>query len=143
MVKAYWDKIGCYLKENERQENVLFLEDYLWISNLISINVKKFKKENVDTKTPLECLSLGDLKNKNYILFPRNNLSSIKLNLRDMSCIFKNKINVTNFKSLSLKTKIDIKLFSMNDLTELNKLKEYIPEHSELAIEYSHTKIKF
>ena len=31
----------------------------------------------------------------------------------------------------------------MNDLVELNKLKEYFQEHSELAIDYFHTKIKF
>ena len=61
------------------------------------------------------------------------------LNLRNISSIFENEINVTNFKSLSLKTKIVIKLTSMDELAKLNELKEYFPEHSELAIDYSHT----
>ena len=143
MIKVYWDNIGFYFDKNLNQENILFLENYVWISNLETINVENFKKENLSTKTPLEDLSLGDLKNESCILIPRNNLSCIKLNLKHVSNIFKNKINVTNFKSLSLKTKIIIRLSSMNDLTELNKLKEYFPEHSELAIDYSDTKIKF
>ena len=61
------------------------------------------------------------------------------LNLRNISSIFENEINVTNFKSLSLKTKIVIRLKSMEDLSEINKLKEYFPEHSELAIDYFYT----
>ena len=56
-----------------------------------------------------------------------------------MSNIFENEINVRKFKYISLKTKITIKLSSMNDLAVLNKLKEYFPEHSELAISYEPT----
>ena len=56
-----------------------------------------------------------------------------------MSYIFENEINVANFKSLSLRTKIIIQLFSMNDFAELNKLKEYFPEYSELEISYTST----
>ena len=89
--------------------------------------------------TPLEGLSLDDLKNECCILIPRNSLSCIKLNLGDISYIFENEINVTNFKSLSLKTKIIIKLSSMNDFAELNKIKDYFPEHSELSINFSDT----
>ena len=77
---------------------------------------------------------MDDLKNESCILIPRNNLPCIELNLKDISNIFENEINTTNFKSLSLKTKIIVKLSSMDDLVELNKLKEYFPEHSELAI---------
>ena len=86
---------------------------------------------------------MGDLKIEDCILIPRNNLSCIQLDLGDMSYIFENEMNIANFKSLSLKTKIIAKLSSMNDLVELNKLKEFFPEHSELAIDYFHTKIKF
>ena len=82
---------------------------------------------------------MGDLKNESSILIPRNNLSYIELVPRDISNIFENEINATNFKSLSLKTKIVIKLRSMEDLAELNKLKDYFPEHSELAIDYYDT----
>ena len=56
-----------------------------------------------------------------------------------MSYIFKNKINVANFKSLSLKTIIIIEICSMDDLAKLNKLKEYFPVNSELAINYTYT----
>ena len=78
-------------------------------------------KENLTTKTPLEGLLLSDLKNESCILIPRNNLSCIKLSLGDISSIFENEINVTNFKSLPLKTKIVIRLSSMDDLSELKK----------------------
>ena len=139
MVKAYWDKIGCNFKENSSQENILFLENYVWISNLERIAIEKFKKDNLSAKIPLEGLSLSDLKVEDCILIPRNNLSCLKLNLSDMSYIFENEINVTNFKSLSLKTRIIIKLSSMDDFAQLIKLKEYFPEHSELEIDYSHT----
>ena len=121
---------------------VLFLENYVWISNFKEIHVENLKKENLTTKTPLEGLSLADLKNESCILIPRNNLSWIKLILSDIPNIFENEINVRNFKSLSFKTKIIIEISSMNDLVKLNKLKEYFPEHSELAISYSLTKIK-
>ena len=56
-----------------------------------------------------------------------------------MSYIFENEMNVANFKTLSLKTKIIVKLFTMDDIAEFNKLKEYFPEHSELAIDFSYT----
>ena len=139
MVEAYWDKIGCSFDNNLSQENILFLENYIWISNIEAIAVENFKKENLTVKIPLEGLSLGDLNNESCILIPKNNLSCIKLKLGDMSYIFENEINVTNFKSLSLKTKIIVKLFSMKDLAKLNKLKEYFPEHSELEISYTPT----
>ena len=140
MVKAYWDKIGFTFKTNLSQENILFLENYVWISNLDRIAVKNLKKDNLTTRILLEVLLLDHLKNESCILIPRNNLSCIKLKLGDMSSNFENEINGRNFKSLSLKTKIITKLFSMEDLAELNKLKEYFPEHSELAIDYSFTK---
>ena len=143
MVKAYWDKIGFTFEENLSQENLLFLENYVWISNFERIKVENFKKENLTAKTPLEDLSFGYLKVEDCILIPRNNLSCIKLNLRDISNIVENEINEIIFKSLSLKTKIIVKLFSMDDLDELNKLKKYFPEHSELEINYSDTKNKF
>ena len=145
VIKAHWDKIGGTFGEDLSQESILFLENYVWISNIkvIVIVIENLKKENLITKTPLEGLSLSDLKFENCILIPRNNLSCIRLNLRDISSIFENEINITNFKFLSLNTKIVIKLGSMKDLAELNKLKEYFPVHSELEISYSPTKIKF
>ena len=85
---------------------------------------------------------MDDLNNESCALILRNNLSCIKLDLGDISDIFENEINVANFKSLSLKTKIIIKLSSINDLAELNELKEHFPEHSELTINYSYTKNK-
>ena len=140
MVKAYWDKISFTFKTRLNQENILFLENYVWISNLETIKVEKFKKENFTTKISLEGLSLGDLKNESCILIPKNNLSCIKWNFKNISnIIFENEVNVINFKSLPLKTKIIVKLFSMKDLAELNKLKEYFPEHSELTISYTYT----
>ena len=139
IVKAYWDNIGFSFDENSSQENILFLENYVWIFNIEAIDVENLKKENLTTKTPLEDLLLDDLNNESCILIPRNNLSCIKLNWENISGIFENEINATNFKSLSSKTKIVIKLFTMDDIAELNKLKEYFPEHSELAINYSHT----
>ena len=139
MVKAYWDKISFTFKKNLNQENILFLENYVWISNLKTIKVENFKKENLTTKIPLEGLSLDVLKNESSILIPRNNLSCIQLKLRDIFSTFENEINVTNFKSFSSKTKIIIQVFSINDLAELNKLKEYFPEHSELVISYTYT----
>ena len=143
MVKAYWDKIGLTFINDFSQENILFLENYVWISNFKEMHVKNLKKENLDSKIPLEGLSLGDLKNENCILIPRNNLSCIRLSLGDISYIFENEINIANFKSLSLKTEIIVFLSSMNDLPQLNKLKEYFPEHSELKIHHPYTKIKF
>ena len=103
--------------------------------------VENLKKENLTTKIQLEGLSLGNLKKESYILIPRNNLSCIALELRRMLSIFENEINVTHFKSYSSKTKIIIiiKLSSMKDLAELNKLKEYFPVHSELEISYTPT----
>ena len=130
-------KSGLLLNKKLWQENILFLENYIWISNFDAIKVENFKKENLATKTPLEGLSLDDLKNESCILITMNNLSCIRLNLKDISNTFENEINVTNFKSLPLKTKIVIRLSSMDDLDELNKLKEYFPEHSELAIDYT------
>ena len=82
---------------------------------------------------------MGDLDNESCILIPKNNLSYIKLFLRDISYILENEFNVVNFKSLSLKAKIIIEISSMDDLTEINKLKEYFPERSELTISYSDT----
>ena len=82
---------------------------------------------------------MSDLKNESCILIPRNNLSCFKLKLGDISYIFENETNGANFKALSSKTKIIIKLSSMRDLAELNKLKEYLPEHIELEISYTHT----
>ena len=82
---------------------------------------------------------MDDLKNESCILIPRNNLSCVKLKLGDISYLFENETNGTNFKALSPKTKIIIKLSSMRDLAELNKLKKYFPEHSELTINYFHT----
>ena len=139
MVKAYWDKIGFTFEKDLGQENLLFLENYVWISNFERIDIENFKKKISNVKIPLEGLSLSDLKNESCILIPMNNLSCIELKLRGMSNIFENEINVTNFKSLSLKIKIVIRLTSMDDLVELNKLKEYFPEHSELKISYSPT----
>ena len=137
MNKAYWDKIGVIFGEDLSQENILFLENYVWISNFQEIHVENVKKVNLTTEISLEGLSLSDLNNESCILIPKNSLSSIKLKLGDMSYIFENEINVRNFKSLSLKTKIIIKLRSMKDLAELNELKEYFPEHSELEISYT------
>ena len=134
IIKTYWDKIGFRFVNDLNQENILFLENYVWISNIREINIENLKRENLTTETPLEGLSLSDLNNESCILIPRNNLSCIELKLRRVSNIFENEINVTNFKSLSSKTKIIIKLYSMKDLAELNKLKEYFPEHSELKI---------
>ena len=134
IIKAYWDKIGFRFVNDLNQENILFLENYVWISNIREINIENLKRENLTTETLLEGLSLSDLNNESCILIPRNNLSFIMLNLRNISNIFENEIYVTNFKSLSLKTKIVIRLTSMKDLAELNKLKEYFPEHSELKI---------
>ena len=139
MVKAYWDEISFTFKYKLWQENILFLDNYVWISNLKTIKVENFKKENLATTTPIEGLLLDDLKNESCILIPKNNLSCIKLKLGDISYIFKNEMNVTNFKSFSLKIKIVIRLTSMKDLAELNKLKEYFPEHSELVISYTST----
>ena len=139
MVEAYWDKIGFSFDKNFSQENILFLENYVWISNIEAIAAEDIKKENLTTKTPSECLSFCNLNNESFILIPKNNLSCIKLKLWDMSYIFENEINVTNFTSLSLKTKIIVKLFSMKDLAKLNKLKEYFPKHSELEISYTPT----
>ena len=82
---------------------------------------------------------MDDLKYEWCILIPRNNLSCIKLNIRELSFIFENEINVTNFKSFLSKSKIIIQLSSMDDLAELNKLKEYFPEHSELTIDFPDT----
>ena len=62
MAKAYWDNIRFTFKENSSQENILFLENYVCISNLKTINVQNFKKENLAIMTPLEGLSLDDLK---------------------------------------------------------------------------------
>ena len=132
-------KSGFTFKDNFSQENILFLENYVWIFNFEEIHVENLKKENLDTKISLEALSLGDLNNESCILIPRNNLSCIKWNFKNISYTFKNKINVVNFKSLSSKTKIIIKLFSMRDLAKLNKIKKYFPKHSELAIDYSDT----
>ena len=120
-------------------KNILFLENYVWISNFEEISVENLKKENLTTKISLEGLSLRDLNNERCILIPNNNLSRIKLNPRNISYIFENEINEINFKSLSLKTKIIVKLFSMDDLAEINKLKDYFPEHSELELIYDHT----
>ena len=139
MVKAYWDKIGCHFKENFSQENILFLENYVWISNFEEINIVNLKRENLTTEILLEDLSLGNLKNDSCILIPKNNLSCIRLNLRNIYNIFENEFSITNFKSLSSNTKIIIELFSMEDLAKLYKLKEYFPEHSELKIEYGPT----
>ena len=83
---------------------------------------------------------MDDLKVDDCILIPKNNLSYIKLNLKNFANILENEINIANFKSLSLKTKIIIEICSMEDLAELNKLKEYFPEHSELEIDFSDTK---
>ena len=132
-------KSGFTFNDNFSQENILFLENYVWIFNFEEIHAENLKKENLDTKTPHEGLSLNDLKNESCILISRNNLSCIKLNIKKIVYIFENEISVTNFKSLSLKTKIIIEIFSMNDLALLNELKEYFPEHSELAIDYSDT----
>ena len=140
MVKAHWDNIGFSFDKNLSQKNILFHENYVWISNFKTINFEKFKKENLITKTPLEGLSLDDLKVDDCILIPKNNLSYIKLNLKNFANILENEINIANFKSLSLKTKIIIEICSMEDLAELNKLKEYFPEHSELEIDFSDTK---
>ena len=139
VVKAYWNKIGFIFKYNFSKENILFLENYVWIYSFERIKVENLKKENLTTKISLEDLSLDDLNNESCILIPRNNLLCIKLNLRDMYKIFENEINVRNFKSLSLKTKIIIEISTIKELVELNKLKEYIPEHSELAIYFSNT----
>ena len=140
IIKVYWDKIGFIFEKDLSQENILFLENYIWISNLERIAIDNFKKENLATMTPLEGLSLSDLDNESCILIPRNNLSCIKLNWENISNIFENEINTTNCKSLSSKIKIVIKLFSMNDLAELNKIKEFFPEHSELTIDFPDTK---
>ena len=139
IIKTYWDKIGFRFEEDLNQENILFLENYVWISNIKEIHVENLKRENLTTKIPLEDHSLGDLEIESCILIPRNNLSFIMLNWRNISSIVENEINVINFKSLSLKTKIVITLFSMDHLAKLNKLKEYFPEHSELAIDFSYT----
>ena len=139
MVKAYWDKIWLAFENDLSQENILFLENYIWISNIKTIDVENLKKENLTTKTPFEDLSLDDLKKESCILIPRNNLSCIKWNFENISNTLENGINVANFKSLSLKTKIIIEVSSMNDLAELNKLKECFPDHSELKISYSDT----
>ena len=132
-------KSGVTFKEDLSQENILFLENYVWISNIDEIHVENLKKENLTSKTQLEGLSLGYLKNESCILIPKNKLSYINLNLINIFNIFGNEINVRNFKSLSLKTKIIIELSSMDDLSELNKLKEYFPDHSELTIDFSDT----
>ena len=137
MVKAHWDKIGVTFEEDLNQEDILFLENYIWIFNFKTIKLENLRKENLTSKFPLEDLSLDDSKNERCILIPRNNLPCIKLNFRELSFIFENEINITNFKSFSSKTKIIIGLSSMDDLAELNKLKEYFPEHSELNIRCS------
>ena len=82
---------------------------------------------------------MDDLNSENCILIPRNNLSYIKWNFKNIFNIFENEINLINFKSLSLKTKIVIELSSIDELAELSKLKEYFPVHSELKINYSGT----
>ena len=137
IIKAYWDKIGVYFKTKLSQKNILFLENYVWITNVENISVENLKKENIATKTPIEDLLLFVLKNESCILIPRNNLSCVKLILKDISYIFENEINVRNFKSFSSKTKIIIQISPMKDFAELNKLKEYFPEHSELEICYA------
>ena len=71
MIKAYWDEIGFTFEEDLNQENILFLENYVWISNIKEIYVENFKKENLTTKIPLEFLTLGDLKIENCILIPK------------------------------------------------------------------------
>ena len=139
MVKAHWDKIGVTFKDKLSQENILFLENYVRISNLETIKAENLNKENLTTEIPHEGLSLSDLNNESCILIPRNNLSCIQLDLIDFANIFENIINVANFKSLSFKTKIVIELSSIEDLAKLNKLKEYFPEHSELKISYCPT----
>ena len=139
IIKAYWDNIGFTFKEKLSQENILFLENYVWIYNFKETAVKNLKKETLTSKIVLEGFSLGDLDNESCILIPKNNLSYIKLFLRDISYILENEFNVVNFKSLLLKTKIIIEISSMDDLTEINKLKECFPEHSELTISYSDT----
>ena len=139
IVKAYWDKISFTFVKDLNQENILFLENYVWIFNIERIAIENFKKENLTTNTSLEGLSKVDLKIEDCILIPKNNLSCIKFDLRNISYIFENEINVANFKSLPLTTKIIIKLSSMDDLAELNKLKEYFPEHSEFEISYTST----
>ena len=108
----------------------------MWISYIEEIHVENLKRENLITETPLEGLSLSDLKVGDCILIPKNNLSCIRLRLKDISNIFENEINVTNFKSLSSKIKIIFRLYTMDELAELNKLKEYFPVHSELKISY-------
>ena len=137
MIKAYWDKVE--FTEDLRKENILFLENYVKILNFYPIHVENLKIENLPTKITLEDLSLDDSNSESYILIPKNNLSCIKLNLEYISNLFENEISVTEFKSLSLKTKIIIENCSMDDLAELNKLKEHFPEHSELAIDHFNT----
>ena len=132
-------KSDLLFRKDLNKENVLFLENYVWISNIERIHVENFKKENLTNKIPLEFLSLGDLKIENCILIPRNNLSCIVLELRRMSKIFENEINVANFKHFLSKSKIIIQLSSMDDFVKLNELKEYFPKHSELAISYAPT----
>ena len=139
MIKAYWDEIGFSFDENSSQENILFLDNYIWISNFKEMYARNLKKENLTTKIALEGLSLDDLNNESCILIPKNSLSGIQLDLRDTSSIFANEISVKNFKSLSSKTKIIIELSSMDDLAKLNKIKEYFPEHSELKIGFPDT----
>ena len=46
MVKAHWDKIGVTFKDKLSQENILFLENYVKISNLETIKAENLKKEN-------------------------------------------------------------------------------------------------
>ena len=137
MIKAYCDKIEFFVEEDLSKENILFRENYVWVSNIEAIAI-----ENLTTKTPLEGLSSNDLKNECCFLIPSNNLSCIKWNFKYISNIFENEINLRNFKSLLLKTEIIIELSSIKDLALLNERKEYFPEHSKLAIDFSDTKNK-
>ena len=136
-------KSALLFRNDFNQENILFLEDYVWISNFEKRNIENLKRENLTAEILLKDLSLGDLNNKSCTLIPSNNLSLIRLDLRDISNIFKNEINNTNFKKLLLKTKTIVCLYSMDELAELNELSAYFLEHSELVIDDSETIVKF
>ena len=133
MVMVQWEEINFELGKID----LTFLEGYLCITTFDKITGDNFRKDILAKKFTSEDISLTELKNERFILIPKNSLSSLRLEMNNISKLFKNEINQSKFRTLLSNTNIVIILKSSEDLKDfksLRKFRKYIPEHTNLEL---------
>ena len=131
LIRINWREIK-YSFDELHHDDIKFYENNIWIYRFKTMHIKNLTKEIATTSFASESSSYISFENECYLSTPQSKLKNMRFNMVTVLALLENYKNKFGFCSLPSSANVKIIITSMEEISKLEEISDYVPDHAEL-----------